>query len=131
MTEEKIQEGQQYGTIKIADEAVATIASMAAANVAGVAGMSGGMASGISEKLGKKNLSKGVKVDVEDNTVVIALYLFVEFGVKIPQLAHEIQNEVRNTVENMTGLQVKEVNIHVQGISFETIEANEQEEIGE
>lgn len=131
MTEEKVQEEQQYGTIKIADEAVATIASMAAAHVAGVAGMSGGMASGISEKLGKKNLSKGVKVDVEDNTVVIALYLFVEFGVKIPQLAHEIQNEVRNTVENMTGLQVKEVNIHVQGISFETIEANEQEEIGE
>lgn len=136
MSDEKQQEqaGEpcgHYGTIKIADEAVATIASMAAAQIDGVAGMSGGMAAGITEKLGKKNVAKGVKVEVNGFTVALDLFIYAQFGVKIPQLAHEIQNEVRTAVENMTGLQVKAVNIHIQGISFAANAHEEVEEIKE
>lgn len=116
-----------YGSIKIAEEAVAAIVSLAAAQVKGVAAMSGSMASGLTEKLGKKNLAKGVKVEINDQQVIVALNIFVEYGTKIPQLALDIQNEVRDTVQTMTGLKVKEVNIYVQGISFEHNEANEAE----
>lgn len=107
-----------YGSIKIAEEAVASIVSLAAAQIKGVAAMSGSMASGLTEKLGKKNLTKGVKVEITEQNVVVALNIFVEYGIKIPKLALEIQNEVRDTVQTMTGLNVKEVNIYVQSISF-------------
>lgn len=113
-----------YGAIKIADEAVAMIASMAAVKIKGVAAMSGGVAAGITEKLGKKNLTKGVKVEVTGQSVALDLFIHADFGAKIPQLAHEIQNEVRTAVETMTGLEVKSVNVHIQGISFAI---NEQE----
>lgn len=116
-----------YGSIKIAEEAVASIVSLAAAQIKGVAAMSGSMASGLTEKLGKKNLTKGVKVEITEQNVVVALNIFVEYGVKIPKLALEIQNEVRDTVQTMTGLQVKEVNIYVQGISFGHMEPAEDE----
>ncbi len=116
-----------YGSIKIAEEAVASIVSLAAAQIKGVAAMSGSMASGLTEKLGKKNLTKGVKVEITEQNVVVALNIFVEYGVKIPKLALEIQNEVRDTVQTMTGLQVKEVNIYVQGISFGHTEPAEDE----
>lgn len=112
-----------YGSIKIAEEAVASIVSLAAAQIKGVAAMSGSMAAGLTEKLGKKNLAKGVKVEINEQDVIVALNIFVEYGVKIPQLALDIQNEVRDTVQTMTGLKVKEVNIYVQGISFEHNEA--------
>lgn len=123
-----------YGSIKIAEEAVASIVGLAAAQIKGVAAMSGSMASGLTEKLGKKNLTKGVKVEITEQNVVVALNIFVEYGVRIPKLALEIQNEVRDTVQTMTGLKVKEVNIYVQGISFEHVEAadateNEETEV--
>ena len=113
-----------YGSIKIAEEAVASIVSLAAAQIKGVAAMSGSMASGLTEKLGKKNLTKGVKVEIDQQEVKIALNIFVEYGIKIPKLAMDIQNEVRDTVQ--TGLKVKEVNIYVQGISFEHSEVVEE-----
>lgn len=124
-----------YGSIKIAEEAVASIVSLAAAQIKGVAAMSGSMAAGLTEKLGKKNLAKGVKVEINEQDVIVALHIFVEYGVKIPQLALDIQNEVRDTVQTMTGLKVKEVNIYVQGISFEhndvpdTIPENKETEV--
>ena len=114
-----------YGSIKIAEDAVAGIVSLAAAQIKGVAAMSGSMASGITEKLGKKNLAKGVKVEIEEQDVKIALHINVEYGVRIPQLAQEMQNKVRDTVQTMTGLKVKEVNIYVQGISFDHLETVE------
>ena len=73
--------------IKIADDVIATIAGLAAMEVEGVAGMAGGVTSGITEMLGKKNMTKGVKLDVNDKDVAIDLYLVVRFGVKIPALA--------------------------------------------
>ena len=108
-----------YGNIHISEEAVATIVRMAADRVEGIAPTPLSMASGFTEKLGKKNPAKGVKVELEEQQVTIALYIYVDYGVKIPQLATELQKEVRDSVRMMTGLQIKEVNIYVQGISFE------------
>lgn len=109
----------EMGTIKVSDEVVAIISGIAATEVAGVAGMSGGLAGGIAEMLGRKNLSKGVKVEVGEKEAVIDLYIIVEYGCRIPDVAWEIQEKVKKSVETMTGLSVNEVNIHVQGVNIE------------
>lgn len=98
---------------------VGIIASLAATEVKGVAGMSGGIAGGISEMLGRKNFSKGVKVDIKEKEAIIGLYIIVEYGAKIPEVAWEIQESVKNAVETMTGLDVVEVNINIQGVNIE------------
>lgn len=110
---------EDIGSVKISDEVVAIIAGIAAVEVPGVAGMSGGIAGGIAEMLGRKNLSKGVKVEVGEKEAAIDLYLIVEYGARIPDVAWEIQEKVKKSVETMTGLNVIEVNIHVQGVNIE------------
>ena len=127
MSDNKVQEHTMgetetaYGRIHISEEAVATIVRMAADRVEGIAHAPLSMASGFTEKLGKKNPAKGVKVELSEQEVRIALYIYVDYGVKIPKLAMELQKEVRQAVQLMTGLSVKEVNIFVQGISFEKV----------
>ena len=107
--------------IKISNDVVAVIAGVAVSEVQGVASMAGGFAGGISEVLsGKKNLSKGIKVDTDEKEVKIDVNIIVEFGVRIPDVAFEIQNRVKKAVENMTGLKVVEVNVHVQGVNADT-----------
>lgn len=115
--EEAVKETEVNG-IKIAEEVVAKIAGIAASEVKGVYGMNGGFASGISEILGKKSFSKGVKVQVGEKDATIDLFIIVEYGSRIPDIAWEIQNRVKSSVENMTGLKVLEVNIHVQGVNL-------------
>ena len=110
---------EEYGKITFADEVVAIIAGLAATEVDGVAAMSGGFAGGFTEMLGMKNLSKGVKVEIGEKEAAIDLYIIVEYGVRVPEVAWKIQENVKKTVETMTGLDVVEVNIHVQGIDFE------------
>ena len=89
--------------------------------------MSGGFAGGITEVLsGKKNLSKGIKVDADEKDVKIDVNIIVEYGSRIPDIAFEIQNIVKKSVENMTGLKVSEVNVHVQGVKTEKDEENEE-----
>ena len=106
--------------IKIADDVVAVIAGMAVSDVPGVAGMSGGFAGGISEVFsGKKNFSKGVKVEVGEKETTIDVNIIVEYGTRIPDIAYEIQNKVKQAVETMTGLKVVSVNVHVQGVRTE------------
>ncbi|RCX16797.1 putative alkaline shock family protein YloU [Anaerobacterium chartisolvens] len=107
------------GSIKISDEVVAIIAGIAATEIPGVAGMSGGIAGGIAEMLGRKNLSKGVKVEVGEKEAAIDLYIIVEYGSRIPDIAWEIQEKVKKAVQTMTGLDVIEVNIHIQGVNIE------------
>ena len=107
------------GTIKISEEVVAIIAGIAATEVPGVAGMSGGIAGGIAEMLGRKNLSKGVKVEVGEKEAAIDLYIIVEYGCRIPDVAWDIQEKVKKSVQTMTGLEVVEVNIHIQGVNIE------------
>jgi len=108
----------EKGSIKIADDVVGVIAGLAATEVDGVAGMSGGIAGGIAEILGRKNLSKGVKVEVNETEVKVDLYMIVNYGVRIPEVAWNVQENVKKAIENMTGLAVNEVNIHIQGVSF-------------
>jgi len=111
-------EMNEYGNIKIADEVVGIIAGLAATEVEGVAGMSGGIAGGIAEILGRKNLSKGVKVEVGEREAAVDLFIIVDYGVRIPEVAWNVQENVKKAIENMTGLNVVEVNIHVQGVNF-------------
>ena len=106
------------GTIRIANEVVAVIAGLAATEIDGVAGMSGGIAGGIAEMLGRRNLARGVKVEVGEREAAIDLFLIVEFGVRIPDVALRVQENVKQAIESMTGLAVIEVNVHVQGVSF-------------
>lgn len=111
-------ENLDYGEVKIVDDVVATIAGLAAIEIKGVAGMSGGFVGGIAEMLGKTSLSKGVKVEIKEKIAIIDLYIIVEYGTKIPDVAWKIQESVKKTVETMTGIEVNEVNIHVQGVHF-------------
>ena len=113
--------------IKIADDVVAVIAGVAVSEVSGVAEMAGGFAGGITEVLsGKKNLAKGIKVEVGDKDTKIDVNIIVEYGVRIPDVAFEIQNRVKKAVETMTGLNVVEVNVHVQGVNTEEKETAEE-----
>ena len=119
----------EVGTIRIANEVVSIIAGLAATEVEGVAGMSGGLAGGIADMLGKKNLSKGVKVEVGEKEAAVDLYVIMEYGSKIPDVAWQIQDNVKQAIEDMTGLTVVEVNIHVQGVNFADEEEEEVEEV--
>lgn len=111
-------ENNDVGSIRIADEVVGIIAGMAATEVSGVAGMSAGLVGGIAEMLGKKNLAKGVKVEVGEREAAVDLYIIVEYGVRIPDIALRVQENVKRGIESMTGLDVVEVNVHVQGVGF-------------
>ncbi|MGI5839006.1 MAG: Asp23/Gls24 family envelope stress response protein [bacterium] len=110
--------GEEGGSIRIADDVVGIIAGLAATEVAGVSGMSGGIAGGIAEMLGKRNFSKGVKVEVGEKEAAVNLFVIVDYGVRIPDVAQEVQEKVKKAVENMTGLAVVEVNVHIQGVNF-------------
>jgi len=115
-------------TIKIADDVVAVIAGVAVSEVPGVAGMSGGFAGGISEVLsGKKNLSKGIKVQVDSKEAMIDVNIIVEYGSRIPDVAFDIQNRVKTAVESMTGLKVTTVNVHIQGVNTEPKKEEKEE----
>ena len=117
--------------IKIADDVVAVIAGVAVSEVPGVYSMAGGFAGGITEVLsGKKNMSKGIKVEVGEKETKIDVNIIVEYGTRIPDVAFEIQNRVKKAVETMTGLKVVEVNVHVQGVNTEiegVVETNNQD----
>lgn len=110
------------GNVRIADEVVAIIAGLAATEVEGVAGMSGGLAGGIAELLGKRNLSKGVKVEVGDREAAVDLFLVVNYGASIPEVALNVQRNVSRAIGSMTGLSVVEVNVHIQGVHFQVEE---------
>lgn len=123
--EENLKEKIEMGIVKISDEVVGVIAGLAAAEIKGVVGMSATLVGGITQILtGKKNLSKGVKVSVGENSSTIDLYIVVEYGIKIPEVSKLIQENVKKTVETMTGLAVTAVNVHVQNILI-----NKQEEL--
>ena len=114
--------------IQISSDVVAVIAGVAVSEVQGVAGMAGGFAGGISEVFsGKKNLAKGIKADINDGKAKLDVNIIVEYGSRIPDVAFEIQNRVKKAVENMTGLVVEEVNVHVQGVNTDTAIAEKTE----
>lgn len=117
------------GSVRIADEVVSIIAGLAATEIEGIAGMSGGLVGGIAEMLGKKNFSKGVKVEVGEKEAAVDLFIIVKYGVRIPDIALAVQENVKKAIETMTGLSVVEVNIHVQGVGFEDEEEEKEDEL--
>lgn len=107
-----------FGVIRIADEVVSTVAGLAAIEVEGVASMSGGWGTDLVEKLGKKNFGKGIKVEVNNDETAIDIFISIQFGYAIPEVAENVQKEVKMAVESMTGLKVTAVNVHIVAVSL-------------
>lgn len=107
---------ENLGEVKIADEVVAIIAGLAAMEVDGVSSMAGNATKELINKLGKKSLSKGVKVDVLEGIVTVSLTMNMKFGYSIREVTEKVQDKVKTAIENMTGLEVADVNIRVAGV---------------
>lgn len=116
----KLYEKDKIGEVQIADEVVAIIAGLAATEVDGVDSMAGNITNELVGRLGMKNLSKGVKVDISDEHVCIDLSLNVKYDYNIPEVSEKVQEKVKTAIENMTGLIVLEVNIKIAGVSMNT-----------
>jgi uncharacterized alkaline shock family protein YloU len=107
------------GKVEIAPEVIEVITGIAATEVDGLFAMRGNFASGVVERFGKKALSKGVKVELTDSGILIDLYVVLNFGVSIPKVAEALQSNIRQTLKNMTALEIDEINIHVVGIQMD------------
>lgn len=118
MKDEFNDENIENGNVKISNEVISTIAGVAASEIDGVVSMSSGITGGITEILGMKNLSKGIKVEINDKEADIDVFITVEYGIKISEIGEKVQKNVKNTVENMTGLEVKAVNVNIQDVNF-------------
>lgn len=110
---------ENSGSIKISDEVIATIASVAVSEIDGVCGLMGSIAGELAIKFGKKNINKGIKVASDDKEISIDISLIVKYGIRIPEIAWEVQENVKKAVESMSGLSVAKVNVHVAGVEFE------------
>ena len=108
-----IYDDNTVGTVQIADEVVAIIAGLAATEVEGVVSMAGNITNDIGGKLGMKNLSRGVKVEVLEGVVSLRLALNIRYGYSIPETSQKVQEKVKAAIENMTGLEVADVNISI------------------
>ena len=117
-----IQNDAGKGEVKIADEVVAIIAALAATEVEGGASMAGNITNELISRLGVKNLSKGVKVDVLEGVVTVSLTLNLKYNYSVVEVSGKVQEKVKNAIENMTGLEVADVNIKVAGVEMENQE---------
>ena len=106
------------GTITYSSDVIATIAGLAAVEIEGISGMSGNLVSGITEFLGKKDFTKGIKVDIIESDVTVDIYLVVKYGIEIHKAAAKVQENVHKAIESMTSLHPVATNIHVQGIDL-------------
>ena len=118
-----IQDDSSMGEVKIADEVVAIIAALAATEVEGVASMAGNITNELISRLGMKNLSKGVKVDVLEGVVTVSLAFNMKYNYSIMDVSAKVQEKVKSAVENMTGLEVADVNVKVAGVEMESQES--------
>lgn len=118
-----IQDDSSMGEVKIADEVVGIIAALAATEVEGVASMAGNITNELISRLGMKNLSKGVKVDVLEGVVTVSLALNMKYNYSIIDVSAKVQEKVKSAVENMTGLEVADVNVKVAGVEMESQES--------
>ena len=118
-----IQDDSSMGEVKIADEVVGIIAALAATEVEGVASMAGNITNELISRLGMKNLSKGVKVDVREGVVTVSLALNMKYNYSIMDVSAKVQEKVKSAVENMTGLEVADVNVKVAGVEMESQES--------
>ncbi len=109
----------ELGSINISEEVIASIAALTVSEISGVSGLSANIGMDIAELLGKKNLSRGVKIEVTDNNVCIDVFVLVKYGYAVFDVAKSIQESVSAAVESTTGLAVSCVNVHVSGITFD------------
>ena len=115
----KLYEKEKIGEVQIADEVVAIIAGLAATEVEGVDSMAGNITNELVGKLGMKNLSKGVKVEVTEEHVSVDLSLNIRYGYSIPSVSEQVQEKVSTAIENMTGLTVLDVNVKIAGVNMD------------
>ena len=113
-----LKEDENIGSVKIADDVVAMIASLAATEVDGVSAMYGNISNEIMSKVGLKKLTKGVKVDVLNSVVTVDLSITLEYGFNIPTTSKKVQEKVKSAIENMTGLEVADVNIRIANVNM-------------
>lgn len=114
-----LQEDENIGTVKIADDVVAMIAGLAATEVEGVSAMAGNISNELMSKAGVKKLSKGVKVEVIGKNVTVDLAVMMEYGYNIPATCQKVQTKVKTAIENMTGLNVTDVNIRIASVNMQ------------
>lgn len=114
-----LQDNENIGAVQIADDVVVMIAGLAAREVEGVSAMAGNVTGELMSKVGMKNLAKGVKVDILGKDVTVELAVNVEYGYNIPAVSQKIQTKVKSAIENMTGLNVTDVNIRVAGVNMQ------------
>lgn len=114
-----LQNDENIGAVQIADDVVVMIAGLAAREVDGVSAMAGNMTGELMSKVGVKNLNKGVKVDIFEKNVTVDLAVIVEYGYNIPAVCQKVQTKVKNAIENMTGLNVTDVNIRIAGVNMQ------------
>lgn len=114
-------EGQkaELGRVEISPEVIEIISGIAAAEVEGVATMRGSFASGVAERLGRKNHGKGVKVELGEDGVKVDISVIMIYGVSIPEVARKIQDNVHQTLQSMTGIDIRAINVHIVGVHFE------------
>lgn len=118
--EYRMETSSEIGEVKIADDVVATIAGLATTEVEGVASMQGNLTNEIAGKLGVKNLSKGVKIELMDGKVHVDLSVIMKYAHSIPKTCRAVQERVKNSIENMTGLKVESVNVRIVGVDTES-----------
>lgn len=111
-------EEKDIGNIRISDEVIKTLACLSAAEIDGVHGLLGSLSEDVNEKLGRRKLTKGVKVHFEENRAYINISIKIEYGYKIPEVSYKIQEKVKSSIESMTELYVDSINVYIQGINF-------------
>lgn len=117
-----INDNESIGKVQIADEVVAIIAGLAATEVEGVSSLNGHITSDLVQRLGKKNLSKGVRIEVTEGVVRVDLSLCLKYGYSIPETSAKVQEKVKSAIENMTGMDVSDINISIAGVDVEKTE---------
>lgn len=110
---------ENVGAVQIANDVVEMIAALAATEVEGVSAMAGNITHELMSKVGVKNLSKGVKADIYNKTVSVDVAIIVEYGYNIPAVSQKVQAKVKTAIENMTGLDVTDVNIRIAGVNMQ------------
>ncbi|MGI6614719.1 MAG: Asp23/Gls24 family envelope stress response protein [Dethiobacteria bacterium] len=123
-----VEEKHTEDSIRISPEVIAVVAGIAVEETEGVAGMSGGIVDGIAQRLGRKDFGKGIRVSLEEEKVLLDLNVVIEYGAPLLETAEKLKQNVRSTVEEVTGLTVAAVNINVTGINMPKKKAGEPAE---
>ncbi|BAB06505.1 Asp23/Gls24 family envelope stress response protein [Halalkalibacterium halodurans] len=114
------------GRVEISPEVIEVIAGIAASEVEGVATMRGNFAAGVAEKLGYKNHGKGVKVDLNDEGIIVDVSVIILYGVSVPEVAKKIQQNIKQALQTMTAIELQSINVHIVGVHFEAVDGEEE-----